>query len=75
MNRLIRLCAACVVVVSLAFGTGCAVVAPYERAALADPIMTLDDSDLVGLYEMKMLETREAGLAAIGGAAAGCGCK
>lgn len=75
MNRLIRFFAALVVVVAFSMCAGCAVVAPYERAALADPIMTLDDSDLAGLYEMKMLETREAGLAAIGGAAAGCGCK
>ncbi|MCL4235027.1 MAG: DUF4266 domain-containing protein [Deltaproteobacteria bacterium] len=75
MNRSIRLFAALVVLVALAGITGCAVVAPYERAALADPILTLDESDLAGLYEMKMLETREAGLAAIGGAAAGCGCK
>ncbi|MCC6159489.1 MAG: DUF4266 domain-containing protein [Deltaproteobacteria bacterium] len=75
MNNRLRFLAALAVFVALALGAGCAVVAPYERAALADPILTLDESDLAGLYEMKMLETREAGLAAIGGAAAGCGCK
>ncbi len=75
MNKPLRLLAAIAGLVALACVAGCAVVAPYERAALADPILTLDESDLAGLYEMKMLETREAGLAAIGGAAAGCGCK
>jgi ABC-type enterobactin transport system permease subunit len=53
----------------------CAVVKPYERECLADPIMGLDGEGLVALYEQKLLETREAGLPVAGSASAGCGCK
>ncbi len=59
-----------------AFGaTSCAVVQPFERETLADPIMQFDYDDLDAAYLAKMCETREASAGGQGGASGGCGCK
>lgn len=53
----------------------CAVVQPYEREILADPIMQFDYDELDAAYLAKMLETREGSAGGEGGASGGCGCK
>ncbi|MBZ0274004.1 DUF4266 domain-containing protein [bacterium] len=54
---------------------GCALVQPYEREWLADPLMQFDYDDLDAAYLAKMLETREGSAGGQGGASGGCGCK
>ena len=56
---------------------GCALqpwVKPYERAALADPIMSMDPNPVSSAYTHHVYEAREGARGALGGAGGGCGC-
>lgn len=60
--------------------TGCASVEiepwvkPYERANLADPIMSFERDPLAASYLQHVFESREGARGAVGGAHGGCGC-
>lgn len=49
-------------------------VKPYERAALADPIMSTSRNPVASSYLDHVYEVREASRGATGGAGGGCGC-
>ena len=49
-------------------------VKPYERANLADPIMSLDRDPVSSAYLLHVFEVREAARGAEGGHGGGCGC-
>lgn len=49
-------------------------VKPYERAALADPIMSSNRNPVASAYLDHVYEVREASRGATGGAGGGCGC-
>ena len=49
-------------------------VKPYERANLAEPIMTFDRDALAAGYLDHVYESREGARGASGGAHGGCGC-
>jgi hypothetical protein len=49
-------------------------VKPYERQALADPIMSLDPHPVSTSYLHHVYEAREGARGALGGAGGGCGC-
>lgn len=71
----IRIVAAAIVVASLsACGHIEPWVKPYERAALADPIMSTDRNPVASSYMYHVYEVREASRGATGGAGGGCGC-
>ncbi|MCU7905491.1 MAG: DUF4266 domain-containing protein [Candidatus Thiodiazotropha sp. (ex Epidulcina cf. delphinae)] len=58
-------------------GSGCSVepwVQPYERAHLADPIMSFERDPVAGAYRHHVHQTREAARGAEGGGGGGCGC-
>ena len=62
----------------LAFlATGCSVepwVKPYERANLADPIMSFSRDPVASGYRDHIYEVREGARGAGGGGGGGCGC-
>jgi len=47
---------------------------PYERARLADPIMSLDMNPVSSAYMQHVYEAREGSRGAEGSAGGGCGC-
>lgn len=49
-------------------------VKPYERAALADPIMSMDPNPVSSAYTHHVYEAREGARGALGSAGGGCGC-
>ncbi len=49
-------------------------VKPYERAALADPIMAADRNPVSSTYMDHVREVREGARGASGSAGGGCGC-
>jgi hypothetical protein len=49
-------------------------VKPYERQALADPIMALDPHPISSSYMHHVFEAREGARGAQGSAGGGCGC-
>ncbi len=49
-------------------------VKPYEREALADPIMSLDAHPISTSYMHHVFEAREGARGALGSAGGGCGC-
>jgi Domain of unknown function (DUF4266) len=49
-------------------------VKPYERAALADPIMSMDPHPVSSAYTHHVYEAREGARGALGSAGGGCGC-
>lgn len=57
---------------------GCATiepwVQPYERANLADPIMSFSRDPVSTAYTAHVYESREAGRGSEGGGGGGCGC-
>lgn len=56
---------------------GCAIepwVKPYERANLADPLMSFSRNPAADSYLKHVYESREAARGAEGGAGGGCGC-
>jgi hypothetical protein len=52
--------------------TGCAAVAPHERAKLAHPTMQLDDGGTMGEAHLRSISEGATGGAT--GAGSGCGC-
>ena len=56
----------------LAMSTGCAQVAPYERAKLAHPTMAA--SDVAGPGEEHLRAITEGAIGGSTGAGSGCGC-
>ncbi|MBV2122243.1 MAG: DUF4266 domain-containing protein [Candidatus Thiodiazotropha sp. (ex Ctena orbiculata)] len=57
--------------------TGCAIepwVQPYERARLADPIMSFERDPVANGFRHHVYQTREAARGAEGGGGGGCGC-
>lgn len=67
-----RLLAFTFAVASLAAATGCAHVAPYERAKIAHPTMTA--GDLAGTGESHVRAVLEGAMGGSIGAESGCGC-
>ncbi|MET0066038.1 MAG: DUF4266 domain-containing protein [Candidatus Thiodiazotropha sp.] len=56
---------------------GCSVepwVKPYERAHLADPIMSFDRNPVASGYRNHVFQIRESARGAEGGGGGGCGC-
>ncbi|HRI18490.1 MAG TPA: DUF4266 domain-containing protein [Burkholderiaceae bacterium] len=56
---------------------GCAIepwVKPYERERLADPIMNIQRSTLIGQHREHVYDVREASRGATGVQGTGCGC-
>jgi hypothetical protein len=49
-------------------------VKPYEREALADPIMSFDSNPISTSYMHHVFEAREGARGALGSAGGGCGC-
>jgi hypothetical protein len=49
-------------------------VKPYERQALADPIMAFDPNPVSAAYLDHVYEAREGARGALGSAGGGCGC-
>lgn len=49
-------------------------VKPYERQALADPIMSFNLNPISSQYRDHVFEAREGARGALGGAGGGCGC-
>lgn len=49
-------------------------VKPYERQALADPIMSFDANPVSSAYIDHVYEAREGARGALGSAGGGCGC-
>lgn len=49
-------------------------VKPYERAHLADPIMSFDRDPVASAYVNHVYEAREGARGASGGQGGGCGC-
>lgn len=49
-------------------------VKPYEREALADPIMSFDANPVSSAYMHHVFEAREGARGALGSAGGGCGC-
>jgi len=49
-------------------------VKPYEREALADPIMSFDSHPISTSYMHHVFEAREGARGALGGGGGGCGC-
>lgn len=78
-DRISRRCGgiAALLLSSLALG-GCGNiepwVKPYERAALADPIMSMDPNPVSSAYTHHVYEAREGARGALGSAGGGCGC-
>ncbi|NOX77165.1 MAG: DUF4266 domain-containing protein [Gammaproteobacteria bacterium] len=67
--------AAIVIVVALL--SGCAIepwVQPYERANLADPIMSFGRDSVADSYLHHVFQAREGARGAEGGSGGGCGC-
>lgn len=57
--------------------SGCAIepwVKPYERANLADPIMSFSRDPVASAYINHVFEAREGARGAEGGSGGGCGC-
>lgn len=57
--------------------TGCGIepwVKPYERANLADPVMSFERDPVSGAYRHHVFQAREAARGAEGGQGGGCGC-
>jgi hypothetical protein len=58
-------------------GSGCSItpwVKPYERASLADPVMSLERDPVDSAYMHHVYQAREGARGAEGGAGGGCGC-
>jgi hypothetical protein len=67
-----RFVAVALTVVALAASTGCAHVAPYERAKIAHPTMAA--GDLAGTGESHVRAVLEGATGGSLGAESGCGC-
>jgi hypothetical protein len=72
MTQFRTLLALAVVSTTVALSTGCAQVAPYERAKLAHPTMAA--ADLAGPGESHLRAITEGAIGGSEGAGSGCGC-
>jgi len=75
MNRILSRLIACVLLAGLL--AGCSIepwVKPYERANLADPIMSFSRDPVADSYVNHVYEAREGARGAEGGGGGGCGC-
>lgn len=57
-----------------ALGSGCKHVSPWERGALADPVMSPDHDVLGTMFAEHMWFSREAAAGGAGVGGGGCGC-
>jgi hypothetical protein len=73
-SRPIRVAVRIALAAVLAFGAGCATVRPYEKEALADPVMSFRADAAEASEELHWLEAREGSTGGAGGAAGGCAC-
>lgn len=69
-----KLCHFLTVFALLIGATGCAHVHPWERGALADPVMRADRDALGGMLAEHMWFSREAATGGRGVGGGGCGC-
>jgi len=72
-----RLKAIVILLVIAASTAGCSIkpwVKPYERAHLADPIMSFSRDPVSSAYIAHVYEAREGARGAEGGGGGGCGC-
>lgn len=73
---IIRIASLCILLTSLL--AGCSPiepwVKPYERAHLADPIMSFSADPVSSAYIKHVYEAREGARGASGGGGGGCGC-
>ncbi|MCA9752101.1 MAG: DUF4266 domain-containing protein [bacterium] len=54
--------------------SGCATVRPWEKEALADPIMSFDEDAREAAKELHWMEAREGSTGGAGAAGGGCAC-
>jgi hypothetical protein len=73
-SRPLRIAVRIALVAALACGGGCATVRPYEKEALADPVMSFRADAAEASEELHWLEAREGSTGGAGGAAGGCAC-
>ncbi len=76
-NTMLRPLLAAAALLATALLGGCAIepwVKPYERERLADPIMNLQRSTLVGQQREHVYDVREGARGATGVQGSGCGC-
>lgn len=65
------------VLLSFLISSGCAIkpwVKPYERARLAEPVMSLSRHPVSSAYVHHVHQSRQGARGAEGGAGGGCGC-
>jgi hypothetical protein len=77
MNEMQKKIYRLVLMLSVLGMAGCSIepwVQPYERAHLADPIMSFERDPVAGAYRHHVYQTREAARGAEGGGGGGCGC-
>ena len=70
----IRLFVFCLTVAGAALVSGCKHVSPWERGALADPIMRADNDALGNMMAEHIWFSREAATGGKGVGGGGCGC-
>jgi len=74
---LLSLRSALLLTIAAALLAGCSIepwVKPYERANLADPIMSFSRDPVADSYVNHVYEAREGARGAEGGGGGGCGC-
>ena len=74
LSRTLRMIASALLILGL---TACSLepwVKPYERANLADPIMSFNPNPISKSYRDHIYEVREAARGATGTGGGGCGC-
>ncbi len=60
--------------VSVLAATGCAMVQPWQRGDLADPIMIFDENPIEAGINEHYLDYREGSVGGTGAQSGGCGC-
>jgi len=78
MKQALRSLTIIVLITAATFAAGCGHiepwVKPYERAALADPVMAASRDAVADEYIYHVFEVREGARGAVGSAGGGCGC-
>ena len=77
LNRSVTIRMACLICISMILNACSSLqpwVKPYERAAMADEIMSADRNPAISAYTDHIREVREGAHGATGGAGGGCGC-
>jgi hypothetical protein len=70
----IRFLACGLLILAVTLCSGCRHVSPWERGALADPVMRADSDPLGGMMAEHMWFSREAASGGRGVGGGGCGC-